>query len=188
MICLAFASSKMLLIQSCVVSQAMVRHSVDRDISVRRAAEIPKAKLVEIAEHDDHISIQAGKGNNISIRAIMGKDTVDSIDISVRASKGNEHSGGQGRATTQKADSVNKSEHDDDISIQGQEAGDKKPATPHLGVKKAGHETDKSCDSRRPVDRSRAPSRRPADFCPISERWRDAKGRFCRAPSPAARR
>ena len=28
----------------------MVRHSVDRDISVRRVAEIPKAKLVEIAE------------------------------------------------------------------------------------------------------------------------------------------
>jgi surface antigen len=28
-------------------------------------------------------------------------------------------------------------------------------------------------------------SRRPVDFCTRSSRWRDAKGRYCRAPSPA---
>ena len=168
----------------------MVRHSVDQDISVRRVAEIPKAKLVEIpkaklveiAEHDDHISIRAGKGKDISIRAITGKDTVDSIDIRIRASKGKDHSGGQGRATAQKADFVEIAEQDDDSSIQGQEAGDKRPATPQLGAKKTGQQTDKSRDSRRPVDR------RPFDFCPIAERWRDARGRFCRPPSPSAAR
>ena len=30
------------------------------------------------------------------------------------------------------------------------------------------------------------PSRKPVDFCERSSRWRDAKGRYCRAPSPAA--
>ena len=35
---------------------------------------------------------------------------------------------------------------------------------------------------------TRRRSRRPVDFCLRSSRWRDAKGRYCRAPSPATGR
>ena len=35
---------------------------------------------------------------------------------------------------------------------------------------------------------TRRSSRRPVDFCQRSSRWRDAKGRYCRAPSPATGR
>ena len=49
----------------------MVRHSVDED------SEISKAKLVDIAEHDDHISIRAckGKHSDISIQIAEHDDT-----------------------------------------------------------------------------------------------------------------
>ena len=36
-----------------------------------------------------------------------------------------------------------------------------------------------------PCGRPRSASRQPVDFCVKSSRWRDCRGRFCRAPSPA---
>ena len=140
--------------------------------SASKVREIQKADLVEIAEHD--ISVREGGDEKAAtkVREIQKADLVVSIDISIRA--GDEHAATKVREI-QKADLVEIAQHDDDISIR--EGGDENATTKVREIEKADYE-----DAAHEIDKSR----RPVDFCEKSGRWRDARGRYCRAPSPAS--
>jgi hypothetical protein len=117
---------------------------LEKRLDAHRVRQIEKADLVgdevvgdegklevEIAEHNDDISICEGDGNAAASQAPLGQAGPRSA----------------------------------------------KPAKPGEGAK---------ADPARPSRAQRRPSRQPVDFCVRSSRWRDAKGRFCREPSPAA--
>ena len=124
--------------------------------SASKVREIQKADLVEEGGDDEKAATK--------VREIQKADLVVSINISIRA--GDEHAATKVREI-QKADLVEIAEHDDDISIR--EGGDEKAATKV-------REIEKKADY----------DRRPVDFCEKSQRWRDARGRYCRPPSPAS--
>ena len=112
----------------------------------------------EIPKHDADISIRAGKPGKGS----KGKDTVVSIDISIRVVKIAEHDDiGEGGAESEKA------------------AADCSDATTKV------LESEKAAADR--SDAGKAIKARPVTWCEKSKRWRDGRGRYCRAPSPAAR-
>ena len=142
------------------MSQTMVRRfyiGEGGNDETTKGREVQKADLV--------VSIREGDENSASkVREIQKADLVVSINISIRA--GDEHAATKVREI-QKADLVEIAEHDDDISIR--EGGDEKAATKV-------REIEKKADY----------DRRPVDFCEKSQRWRDARGRYCRPPSPAS--
>ena len=162
---------------------------------------------VEIAEHDDDISIREGDANAATKVSEIRKADFDAMQREVQILQSKVQTlqnrldahlvrniekadlvGDEGRLEVEIA------EHDDDISIC---EGDKNAATKVHEIQHADcdamqreagpdHQAEPTpiAEPSRPRPR-RSASHQPADFCARSSRWRDSKGRFCRAPSPA---